>query len=88
MLTIIMMNKLYASVEDFKHNFQEQLLHDAEAMFYEEPQIVCNEFKLLAEAVLTYYGMNPSNPSSFLEALEVYFCIVHTLDSMFDYYEY
>ena len=43
---------VHIGVQDSKQEVDETTLHEAEEEFYEEPRIVCQEFKALAEAIL------------------------------------
>ena len=67
-------------MQDFKHPVNQHIFNEVQDQFCEEPHLVSPEFKQLAESILSSNNLNP--PSNFLEALEVYFTLIVTLDDL------
>ena len=65
--------------QDYIHAVNHQMLSSIRDEFCEEPSLVCPEFRHLAEAIL--FILNLNSPTTFLQALEVYFVLIVTIEN-------
>ena len=66
--------------QDVMHPIDLEILQEVETQFCKEPLLVNSEFKNLADAILNSCDLDP--PSTFLQALEVYFVVLGTLEEI------
>lgn len=77
------MCSFYTGTQDFKCQVNYQTLCELENEYCAEPHIVCSEFRRLAEAILDENNLN--SPVTFLQALEVYFLLTHSIEAAMEH---
>ena len=68
-----MITSCLLGVNDFKHHVPNSIVHQTEQLFHEEPHIVNPLFKDTSDGILHTLRKRP--PTTFHEALEVYFIL-------------
>lgn len=71
---------LHTGTNDYKQPINHHTLSELEDQFCEEPQLVCHQFRQLAEAILIQNNLSP--PVTFLQALEVYFILLQAIEAV------